>query len=475
MTEAAKLELNNLTELQKPLYTPIDGKTIESRTFAPFVPVFYSAKIRVKSACSSQNNELIYTLDTSASQLLYTYRITHFPALRVKPGYKDLVEICWTPYPAVAPIITANFSAGKHIYSCDRIFSAFKNQYNTKDSDRYAQDIQTGNTIENCSWNTDIAAFKTNITDPWYYNYEMALAFPLFFLASTDKPTHRFTMCLELKNLVRMRLRVKNADGTYSEWKELESPVLNMLEGLNDKSKLDNPEIWSICNVLTDEEIKYYKCRGKYEQRYDDVVVADALQPTSFGSSTSIALQCSSPCKAVLFVAENLMSTKNNCHFNFSSNRELIGAKFSENPIATVEMKYGTVSRYPEMDSIHYSVLESKIHGASFPTEPGYHILSNSMKPFTMNTDNTVTYNNALNAMLIVKIADPSRSNGTEGTTIKDVKVEEIYKNGSVGSRDIDRGGPLFHLRGRLLVVRHLKFERSSLPNEKDKFNLTVT
>ena len=119
-TSATNLELKRLSDFQKSIHfdklDPETGERVDPETGEPcvidrnthfnkeFSMVSWYSTIPNKMQSSGENEDIVYTPNSTFHYLMYADLRPYFPAIRVKSKWASKIMICWTHNPATSII-----------------------------------------------------------------------------------------------------------------------------------------------------------------------------------------------------------------------------------------------------------------------------------------------------------------------------------------------------------------------------------
>lgn len=466
-TSIAKAELKSITDFQKKMHVISEkGEEISSLFFRKFVKSTWYSCIPAKLKSYLDGDDVIYEVNNIFHFLLYTYLRFKLPSVRVRPEYKGKVRIRWTHNVGTAPIKNAVFTENDEPYQsfdnvwCD-IYAQF---YQEKGSGkRKAHNIGVGNVQCMESWTEFLPEYPINVDQPWFYGMDHSLAFPIFYKHSQTRALHRYTYRRRIFDFLCVEMLDDN-----NEWKSVNKKIKKYVD-VNGPSILKIPELWGRYAYVTDPEIAFYKCGTERNFYIRDVVSCDIENPDSYGDNSQIKLDCESPCVAFFWVAENQNAIKKRCFSNYTTDEDDVYSGWD--PIKTTTLKYGTLKRWDDMESDHFSISEPRKHFKSSPIEKGYHAYSYAWDSVGCDAEIGITLSN-MRAILSCKLGntnlfyipqkDLSKENIENENKESDQKVKttEIIKNPN---------DPTFITKVRLLVVK-----RFTVTGADDNYNFHI-
>jgi hypothetical protein len=492
MAETTKLEFNALTASQKEFYGKLDTKSGDGNgeesssyfTLKYTKPLWNSqSTVRLNSSSSIESTKdgekermIVYELPPDFHVVMYSYMVIKFPTIKVKDKYKNNVRICWPHNLALAPIKKADHTYGtQKLPGWDYHFAVQYFQSYMKPGTRDAHNVAIGNIPSLEEWSTQLHEYETFLEHPWFYSRNAGLAFPLYLCNSTVKNTHNYIMRLSIKDLLRMQIK----DIKSGEWTDCKV-VTSVLEGIKDDSEIPTPELYSRCATMTQDEANRYKCQSKIVIYADDIVECDAKNTITMGKSVSIDLNSTKPCKALFWVAENKSASDFHCFSNYTTDPS--NTYNGYNPIKSVSLYYGSTPQFEKRSSGHFSLIQHKFHAISPPCLSGFHMLSVSHFPYTVEPDISIIYKN-LSASLVLDIADTNPYIQKSSADSDDEKLLQLLNdskadtpsaviaNGNKSKTSTDKTEILFIPRVRMLVTTKLTFTKSATG---DTFSLEI-
>jgi len=456
----AKLDLETITAFQRELHDPKDeNEYITTNFYREFRKTTWYTHLPAKLKCSPNENELIYTVNSTFDYLLYTYMRQSFPALRVKKELRGKCEICWPHNLGTNIVIQAQFKIDDDTpQTIDPVWYDIYSQFYMKPGFRNHYNVCVGNITALETWNEFLPEYTTNAPQPWYYVRDTSLAVPLFY-CTLSTVTHHYRMRTKITELLRMRVRKTPED----EWVEIPCN-LKYIEGAGSTGTLKTPELWGRYAYLTDEEREWNRCKSEATYYIEDIVAAESINEGRYGDNVPIELDCKTPCKAIFWVAENIKARKNRNFSNYTTNSENLYQGY--NPIQKISLLYSGSSRLENMDSDHFDKMEPWYHMLSAPEEQGYNGYSFSMDSRSLDSEIGIVMD-GLKAKLVVNLGstDPFLR-PVRDTEEKQASIEELEPptlDSSTGSR--------FIVHVRMLVMKKLTF---TFNEEKKQYLITV-
>ncbi len=461
--QATKLELESLTEFQKSIHFPRYEKE-------PLTSKFYKEYLKTTWYCSStmplksseqDSGETVYTLNPSFHYLMYTYMTFTLPPIKVKPQYKKKVQISWSHNVGTNLVKTASFKEDELTYqSFDNIWMDDYFQYYmpSGQSRRRNHKIGVGSIPFLEEWTDTLPLYPINVDQPWYYGEETADAYPIYIRGSQVRAEHRYTFRRNIFDLLRMQI----LSPTTNTWINVAPSAYMQTLQYGGSMLIQKPTLWGKYAYITNEEINTNKCKPKLEFFIKDVESCDGVKPNKFGTPAEISLQCTSPCLAMFWKAENLDALMLNNHSNYTSNTDDLYTGWD--PILNTSLQYGTKFKFKQMESHHFNIAESRKHFKSSPNETGYHAYSFAWDSSNYDGEVGVVLSE-LNAKLICKIAN---------NDIRDmIYKEDTYINPDNDTESFDclledheeykiKESPKFITRVRLLVLKKFTISKNA-------------
>ena len=479
--QAAKEELNSLTEFQRDIHIMANmSEEIISNFYRAFIKSTWYSSMPMKLKCTTDGEEVVYSVNNSFHFLMYSYMCFTLPPVRVKQEYKGRVRIAWCHNVGTNPIQQAIFKEDDDTYQtwdnywADIYFQFYQDQGAGK---RENHNIGVGNVKCLEEWTEYLPSYPIDVDQPWFYSMDHALSFPIFYKNSQTRAEHRYTFRRKLVDLLRVQILGKD-----HKWKNTTRKVHQYLD-ITPSATLKLPELWGRYAYITEPEIKWYKCKQTRVFYTRDVEICDTPNPNKYKSTAEIGLHCTNPCLAFFWVAENLDATANHNYSNYTTDVNDLYSGWD--PIKTTTLKYGTTVRLDNMPSHHFSIAEPRKHFPSAPSERGYHGYSYAWDSTSYHGDIGIVFAN-MNARLQCRIANNNiftniayeeDDDDEEEDEIADAADGDQNKNNGKKHEDteladfsLEENSPSFVTRSRLLVVR--KFTISAEADDKYKFTV---
>lgn len=477
--QAAKEELNSLTEFQREIHVTANmSEDIISNFYRAFIKSTWYSSIPMKLKCTSDGEEIVYSVNNSFHFLMYSYMRFMLPPVRVRSEYKGRVRIAWCHNVGTNIVEQAIFKEDDDTYhTWDSVWADIYFQFyqDPGAGKRENHNIGVGNVKCLEEWTEFLPPYPINVDQPWFYSMDGALSFPIFYKNSQTRAEHRYTFRRKIVDLLRVQIL-----GRDRKWKDTTRKVHNYLD-ISPSATLRIPELWGRYAYITDPEIKWYKCKQTRSFYIRDIEVCDTPNPNKYKSTAEINLHCTNPCPAFFWLAENRDATANHNYSNYTTDTQDLYSGWD--PVKTTTLKYGTTIRLDNMPSDHFSIAEPRKHFPSAPSERGYHGYSYAWDSTSFHGDIGIVFAN-MNAKLQCRISnnniftsvaydedddddedDEIAESATE-TKESNSKKEELRLAESV----VEEVSPSFMTRARLLVIR--KFTITSEGEDKYKFTI---
>ena len=457
----AKIDLETITLFQRDLHDPKDeNEEITSNFYREFRKTTWYTHIPVKLKCTANENDLIYTANNTFDYLVYTYQRQVFPALRVKKEYRNKVQICWPHNLGTNIVQIAQLKFDDDTpQTIDSIWFDIFAQFYMKPGFRDHYNVCVGNVEFLEKWSDFLPEYTTTSPQPWYYTRDPSQAVPLLY-CTMSTITHHYKMRTKITELLRMRVR----EGETAGWKEIPCN-LKYIDGAGSTGTLKTPELWGRYAYLTDEEREWNKCSTERSFYIEDVVVGESINNNSYGANVPVELDCTTPCKALFWVAENLTAQENRNFSNYTTNPDNLYEGW--NPITRTSLVYGNSSRLEKMSSDHFDRIEPWYHFPSPPSEAGYNSYSFAMNSTALDAEIGIVMA-GIKARLLVTLGNTSPFlKPVRYTDEKNPVIEELEE----APMRQDTAGDKFAVHVRMLVMKKLTFTYN---DEKKQYLITV-
>lgn len=469
---AARVDIESITDFQKDLYFPDDTDTKFDSYFTPAPShMTWSTHVPNKFKCSTENEYYIFTPDMKFHYLMYTVLRQKLPYIRVKKQYRDKVQICWTHNLGLNLILYGNLSFNDDvIQGIDRIWLNMFYQHNVKEQDRQHIDMMIGNIPQLQEWNSKLPSYTLNIPQLWwYYCRNEALAVPLFLLSSQslsqkDKKLqsgridtiirHKYKLMSNISDLIRMRIK----EGNVWIEKKCSLKFIEFPKCEKDGYTLEPPELWGRFVYANDGEINWFfddnNKDNEYQALVDDVISYDQVKPQKYGDVITVDLPCGYPCREIHWVAENISACNNNYYSNFTTKcTDLVSGW---NPVKLIRFQYGDFTRLTEMSGDFFTLTEPLFHSIARPREPGYNKYSIAYKGSSYNDIGIVFKEHNTKLTFRVGNNNPFTENDTNSTqfNISEIDGENVDSD---EEDNTESNNCLFKIYVRLRVIKTLK------------------
>lgn len=468
--QAAKHELDSLTDFQTELHvTDPNNEDIISIFYRAFIRSTWYSSMPIKLKCTTDGEETIYAVNNNFHFLLYSYMRTVLPAIRVKPDYVDKVHIAWCHNIGTNIIQQAVFKEDDDTYhTWDNVWADIYFQFyqDAGAGKRENHNIGIGNVKCLEDWTSFLPRYPLNVDQPWFYSMDHAKAFPIHVKHSLTKAEHRYTYRTRIGDLLRVEYLAQNG-----VWKPTTKNLSKYLD-MGPDPEIKTPELWGRYAYVTEQELKYHReCLGTRHYYTRDVEICDTQNPNKYKSTAEINLHCVNPCLAFFWIAENMVATASHNYSNYTTDTKDLYNGFD--PIKTTTLKYGTITRFDNMPSDHFSIAEPRKHFTSAPNERGYHGYSYAWNSASEYGDIGIVFA-GMNAKLFCRIANNNIYNDTayeedeeEEEEDEDDMIESPLRSQKMSKKfddvkiedKISESNPSFTTRSRLLVIRKFTIE----------------
>lgn len=403
-----KLDIGTLSDFQKTLHFPskksdgLGDDKVESRFSAAYVKTSVSAHCNAKMPGSmSTSGTYVYDTPKKYDYLFKSKLKSILPKIRVKKEFESVIQICWSHNAGNNIVEKAHLLINDYKFTIDSVWLDIHTQFFEKPGvgKRETHKDMIGSVPFLTQWTNFLPAYPLSIPQPWFYSQHESKALPLL-QSNLNYIKHEYKFRLQLDKLLRMRM--KGRDGKWRIIKFNKKYIIG-------PEKIPVPELWGRFSLLSDQERKWRQ--SKQEEIYIvDVEHTKSTNTNGFGSTVTIPLNSTSPCRSLFWVAENADSTKYNGYSNYSTdkNNNMLGW----NPCAKSGIQYSSSERVPKSDNTDFDQYEPYEFFPSTPDEPGYNAYSFGYNATTINADTSVLLKK-LDANLVVDIdnIDPYISN----------------------------------------------------------------
>lgn len=479
--QAAKEELKSLTTSQRARHVATDSsdKIISSFYRAYIKSTWYSsATMRLKR--SEDGNEYIYAVNNTFHLLEYTYLTFNLPTVRVRPEHRGKVRVAWCHNVGHNRIVEAVFKEDDDTYQTfDRVWLDINSQFYMGSGAGYRENYNEGVGNVPCLENFSecLPAYPINISQPWFYSLDSALAFPIFYKGTETRAEHRYIFKKKVSDLLRLQIRHNG------KWIDTLKGHATYLE-LHPNAELPPPDLWGRYAYLSDAEVNWNKtCRTETTYYTRDIEICDVANPNRYNSTATLPLHTVNPCLAFFWVAENQDAALKHNFSNYTTNSDDVYEGWD--PIKHSTLKYGTTVRWNKMPSHHHTVAEVR-HFPSAPCDRGYHGKSYAQNSTNFHGDIGIVLADMkptfecyiANGDIYLNGDDPLEEDNDEELSEMHSAVPSVDDSINLISRSDTVAGnsPAFITRSRLLVVRKFTIERDPKkePNEKEAFKFTI-
>lgn len=456
-------ELKSITDFQKEIHSTSNAsEKIISNFYREFIKSTWYSSTPVKMNSSIDNQEIVYTINSSFHYLNYSYMRFMLPPIKVKKEFKGQVRIAWCHNVGTnivkKAVLKENDGGDYHKFDNVWLDIYFQFYQNGGAGKREAHNIGVGNVKCLEDWSEFLPAYPINVDQPWYYSMDGALAFPILFKGSLTRAEHRYTFRRKISDLLRVQVL---KDG---KWRDTTKKIHTYLD-IRANAKIRIPELWGRYSYNSADELGWQKCESTHTFYTRDVEICDKKNPNIYKSVAEIDLHSTKPCLAFFWLAENIDASDNHNYSNYTNDSNDLYSGWD--PIKTTTLTYGTIIKFENMPSDHFSIAEPRKHFPSAPCERGYHGYSNANDSTSFDADIGLVYA-GMNAKLQCYIdnnnifmnsykgEEEDEEEGDEEEEKNDKKEEEEV---SSPPEDIS---PNFITRVRLLVMRKFTVTESS-------------
>nr|QBK91129.1 MAG: major capsid protein [Pithovirus LCPAC202] len=420
---------DNFTEFQHRLHSASDDEeTIPSKFFTEIRKTSRSSHVPCPLTRTSESNLIIYTATSKFDYLLHTYLATTLPAVRVQEKWKDRVEICWTrnPFHNIINhgVLKFDGDSGAEIPGGWLDVHA---QFFMKSGARFDQhyNYMIGNASCLVNWSQYLPEFPISSPQPWYYSEIVSNAIPLF-LCSMGGVSHAYDFRLQLKELLRMRCKLK--DGRWHNIKFNSSYITT------NSIKVPTPVMIGRYTKISPPEIEWHKEKSNtHEIVATTVMHFGTKNPSAAGEDVSIKIHTNTPVRALFFVAECQLARELNNRSNYTTNPH--NSRMGFNPIKRITHTYNSKAALIQK-GYQADRTEPWYYALSAPEEIGYGMFSHGYKPGGLSADIGLTYTQKLGAELHFHInsSNPLYSESAldgpdEGEVIDDILEKAVQRS----------------------------------------------
>jgi len=407
------------------------------RTRCPQIPVVLEPK--------PSGNFQVYEIDNSIHFVNNLTVHQQLPEVAVADDYKGRVEICWCMNPGLNVIEYMDVQTDERtIQSFDsHSLNLYYRRYLPADWNEDHVDMTIGNVPFLVEWTDHLPSFPLEVWQPWFYSSHRLAAFPMF-KCKESKIKHRYRYRTKVASMLRMRIRKSEKDN----WVEI-APRMKYIQGKS--QNLPDPVMRAFYSKASAIEIKQlldYKDPMYVHQLF----AIDSSDPIPEGTSKDFDINCSEPCLAIHYMAENIEALKNNNLSNYTTNASDINNGW--NPIKSAKVPNGNLERIPELPSHYTDRVVPMLFFNMKINQPGYNSICfshDAVDPTTINTTTILT--DKMKLSLKLGSTDPfSDIQDSE----KELELDELDVDSLKRSTIIDNKQYYVHIR--LHLVRKILF-----------------
>lgn len=270
--------------------------------------------------------------------------------------HPDRIKVSWCESIGHAIFKYATLESGKGgLWEIQKIEDSsildFYYNYYMKDSSVYNEMI--GNIPKLQTPGKDLPETSLVLVHPWFMNRQFIekghhpSSIPLF-LCSKSTLHFKYRFRLRLKKLLKMK------ELTSEGWEEI--PV--KMEYISGPLTLEPPKMYNHYSSITEESLLWQEEENDKKQRVsyiEDFHLIKGEKLYKPGSTIETELNCEKPTKKLFWAARNKKSKSLNDYADYSvlSNK----GDFID-PIISFQLKYGSESRVPRLETIHSSLVD---------------------------------------------------------------------------------------------------------------------
>jgi hypothetical protein len=447
-------EISKSTPFQEELYEEkADYDPDRPETWLQVRSIFYWEYVRkaraghiyVKMTRRPISDSYAFEVDNRFDCLLVTDLWQTLPEIKVKPKFKDTVQICWCSNIGLNIVERASLTTESSVLqSMDTVWINMAFQH-MLDIDRGHLFKLIGNVPELTTWSSRLPKYTLITPQCWDYCRDYGKALPVG-LARKDTITHIYKMREKIVSLLRVRIK------QGEEWVETRLDACRFKEcplvDFELDSRLPPPELYATYGKSNPSEWEWRQEQNNTFYTHDTVIIPRELKYEA-GKKIEIPLDVESPSVGIFFVAEPAKALESNNYSNFTTDPSDISK--GTNPVKTVSLMYGNLPKLPEIDGIYSS---SIVPGRFFPItpyHPGYNVICIGFDPNGIDTDATASLK-LHNAKLILELKDVEEVDEEGRDDGDDVLIKAI-------SEDTRGARPLYNIHVRLLVYRKISFK----------------
>lgn len=444
LSTVANSELESLSQLQRELhFTETLEDPISMNTHTIYVKTTWRTPVISMLKCTDDNaDKRIYHVNPAFSNLYYTYLRVPLPSVEVLAQYKDTIQICWTHNILNNIIKEASFVDGELTWGrLDTVWLDMHHQFYQKTGagKRKASKVGMGNVTCLEDWQHFLPKYTLRGTQPWYYSYDTAYAFRIYYNGMKTTASHCYSFELKVNKLLRMRQLV---DG---EWISVAKKNYKKYLTSNTLKTIPVPELWGRYSISTNIDIAWIKKNEEERNRtfyIKDVISYDEVNSVKSGEFSTIPLTSTYPCNALLWVAENKNAKDKNCHSNYTTDDDDVYAGF--NPVKKCSLKYSIGGKWHNYDSDHFEDISSINHFPSSPYDQGYNAFSIADDSSQYQGDVGLCFGN-LGGSLSCKIDSNTPFGNNKGKTKYNLRVRSmVTKKYQIIKQEVPGGDDIY-------------------------------
>jgi hypothetical protein len=454
--KVARAELDSITGFQQEMHVPELGEdTMSSEYYRETRKSTYHSTVLAKLAHStvgaddsSGTETAIYTANNNFHLLCSSYMRVSLPSVKVKTDYRESVRIAWTHNIGSNIVLRGTFrESGDQMQQWDSVFADIYGQYfsgglGKKDS----HNAGTGNISALEEWTWYLPPYPINVEQPWFYNFDNALPFPIHYKQGTAIIHHECILQRSINKLLRVQIKVGD------QWCDVAGDEIDTYIDCS-LPRIAIPELWAKYGLSTPKEIAFYHHCAKQRHYYiRDVVILDDENTTKYETRRSVSLKSANPCVTVFWMAQNETAALYNNRSNYTTNTESVYAGWD--PVKHTSLTYDTIRRFEEMPSDHFNIAQSRHTFKSAPSEAGYHAMAYATDPTDPDGGVGVTFSDKMVAKLSCLISD--------GDIYRSINRSLLDAEPRTGDHISGDPSPGFIVRVRLLILRKLTITKIS-------------
>lgn len=381
MNQILQIEFNSLTEQQKELHTREGKEEIISDFYKRFYKCSWNVNnlMKLKQNIISEN-EVSYTVSCIPHILRYTYLRVVLPEIRVKESLKEKYRIAWTNNIGNNIVVKAIFQENEKLFhTLDSFWLDIYPQFFSKGYTNYESYLNSiGSINELTTFSSSLPRKVLNIFQPWFYSFDPALGFPIFYKGKETKAEHVYFFRRKISELLRVEAFENNNWRKLKNYEiqELLSSIIDIEDedfSVKKEGLIQIPELWGKYHMIGEPEIKFHmECQKERVYYIRDIFSYDSDNLVEEGSSFSIELNNNYPCLAIFWLLENNNSRNLNSYSNYTNN---IDGKGSDT-ISLVSIYHGNTAKFENMNIDHFYLGDTRISFPYSPRENGYYAYS---------------------------------------------------------------------------------------------------